>query len=91
LQPGDTAHDAVHQGHEADLHADYDEVQSKVGQHLHDIHHRCITETQGWGSEMSITPQGRSIQAMYRDYRDGKLLVNRRYQRKLVWTLDEKS
>jgi len=27
---------------------------------------------------------------MYRDYRDGKLLVNRRYQRKLVWTLDEK-
>lgn len=39
---------------------------------------------------MSITPQGRSIQAMYRDYRDGTLLVNRRYQRKLVWTLDEK-
>jgi len=27
---------------------------------------------------------------MYRDYCDGKLLVNRRYQRKLVWTLDEK-
>jgi len=39
---------------------------------------------------MSITPQGRSIQAMYRDYRDGKLIVNRRYQRKLVWSLDEK-
>lgn len=39
---------------------------------------------------MSITPQGRSVQAMYRDYRDGKLLVNRRYQRKLVWTIDEK-
>lgn len=27
---------------------------------------------------------------MYRDYRDGKLIVNRRYQRKLVWTRDEK-
>lgn len=39
---------------------------------------------------MSITPQGRSVQAMYRDYRDGKLIVNRRYQRKLVWTLEEK-
>lgn len=42
------------------------------------------------GHHVSITPQGRSVQAMYRDYRDGKLLVNRRYQRKLVWTLDEK-
>jgi len=39
---------------------------------------------------MSITPQGRSVQAMYRDYRDGRLIVNRRYQRKLVWTLEEK-
>ena len=42
------------------------------------------------GGITSITPLGRSVQAMYRDYRDGKLLVNRRYQRKLVWTLDEK-
>ncbi len=39
---------------------------------------------------MSVTPQGKSVQAMYRDYRDGKLIVNRRYQRKLVWALDEK-
>lgn len=39
---------------------------------------------------MGITPQGRSIQAMYRDYRDGKFIVNRRYQRKLVWSLEEK-
>jgi uncharacterized protein with ParB-like and HNH nuclease domain len=39
---------------------------------------------------MSITPQGRSIQSMYGDYRDGKLIVNRRYQRKLVWSLEEK-
>jgi hypothetical protein len=27
---------------------------------------------------------------MYRDYRSAKLLVNRQYQRKLVWTIDEK-
>ena len=39
---------------------------------------------------MSVVPQGRPVQAMYREYREGKLLVNRRYQRKLVWTLDEK-
>jgi hypothetical protein len=39
---------------------------------------------------MSITPQGRSIQSMYGDFRDGKLIVNRRYQRKLVWSLEEK-
>lgn len=39
---------------------------------------------------MSITPRGMSIQEAYRLYRDGKLLVNRRYQRKLVWTEPEK-
>jgi hypothetical protein len=39
---------------------------------------------------MSVVPQGKAIQAMYRDYRDGNLLVNRQYQRKLVWTIDEK-
>jgi uncharacterized protein with ParB-like and HNH nuclease domain len=39
---------------------------------------------------MSVAPQGKAVQAMYREYREGKLLVNRKYQRKLVWTLDEK-
>lgn len=39
---------------------------------------------------MSVVPQGKAIQAMYRDYRDGNLLVNRRYQRKLVWDIEEK-
>lgn len=39
---------------------------------------------------MSITPRGMSIQEAYRNYSDGKFLVNRRYQRKLVWTVDEK-
>ena len=39
---------------------------------------------------MSITPRGLSIQEAYTWYRKGKLLVNRRYQRKLVWTVSEK-
>ena len=39
---------------------------------------------------MSITPRGMSVQEAYRLYREGKLLVNRRYQRKLVWTVLEK-
>jgi uncharacterized protein with ParB-like and HNH nuclease domain len=40
---------------------------------------------------MSITPRGMSIQEAYRNYSDGNFLVNRKYQRKLVWTVDEKS
>lgn len=39
---------------------------------------------------MSITPRGMSVQEAYRNYRDGKLMVNRKYQRKLVWSLSEK-
>lgn len=39
---------------------------------------------------MAVSPQGISIQAAYRWYRDGRLLVNRQYQRKLVWTVVEK-
>ncbi len=39
---------------------------------------------------MSIAPRGTSIQEAYTWYRDGRLLVNRRYQRKLVWTVEEK-
>ena len=39
---------------------------------------------------MSVTPRGMSIQEAYREYRNGNFRVNRRYQRKLVWTLDEK-
>ena len=31
-----------------------------------------------------------SIQLLYNWYRNGKFLVNRKYQRKLVWTLEEK-
>ena len=31
-----------------------------------------------------------SVQSLYRDFREGRLLVNRRYQRKLVWSTEEK-
>lgn len=40
---------------------------------------------------MSITPKGIGIPELYRLYRTGKLIVNRRYQRKLVWTKVEKA
>lgn len=39
---------------------------------------------------MTVSPQGMSVQALYRLYRDQSLLVNRQYQRKLVWTVAEK-
>ncbi|MGL5082680.1 MAG: DUF262 domain-containing protein [Microcoleaceae cyanobacterium] len=39
---------------------------------------------------MTITPRGMPISEAYRLYRSEKLLVNRRYQRKLVWTQTEK-
>lgn len=37
-----------------------------------------------------LSPQPTPVQKVYNWYRDGALLVNRRYQRKLVWTLAEK-
>ncbi|TDF62225.1 DUF262 domain-containing protein [Cupriavidus sp. L7L] len=39
-------------------------------------------------SELASQPV--SIQSVYAMYREDKLFVNRRYQRKLVWTLEEK-
>ncbi|MEU8384965.1 DUF262 domain-containing protein [Streptosporangium sp. NPDC048865] len=39
---------------------------------------------------VSITPRGMSVQEAYRLFRDDSLLVNRRYQRKLVWAVSEK-
>ncbi|MFE0043848.1 GmrSD restriction endonuclease domain-containing protein [Streptomyces albireticuli] len=39
---------------------------------------------------VSITPRGMSVQEAYRLFRDDALLVNRRYQRKLVWSVSEK-
>lgn len=37
-----------------------------------------------------LVPQPTSVQSLYSLYADNKLYVNRRYQRKLVWTLEEK-
>jgi hypothetical protein len=37
-----------------------------------------------------LTVRGESIEQVYRTYRDRRYLVNRRYQRKLVWTVEEK-
>lgn len=39
---------------------------------------------------MKVVPHGRSIQSMYGEYRKGLYIVNRKYQRKLVWSLDDK-
>jgi hypothetical protein len=39
---------------------------------------------------MSITPRGMSVQEAYKQYRAGSFKINRRYQRKLVWMIDEK-
>lgn len=41
-------------------------------------------------STQDLTVKGESIERLYTQYRDRRYLVNRRYQRKLVWTLDEK-
>lgn len=41
-------------------------------------------------SDTSTRVQQESVQSMYNDYLNGSLLVNRRYQRKLVWTLEDK-
>jgi hypothetical protein len=38
----------------------------------------------------SIIPRGMAVQEAYRLYRDNQFLVNRKYQRKLVWTDEEK-
>jgi hypothetical protein len=41
-------------------------------------------------SHQDLTVKGESVERIYGNYRDMRYLVNRRYQRKLVWTLDEK-
>lgn len=39
---------------------------------------------------MAIVARGMLITEAYRDYKNGKFMVNRKYQRKLVWTIEEK-
>lgn len=40
--------------------------------------------------EQDLTVKGDTIETVYRNYRAQKYWVNRRYQRKLIWTLEEK-
>ncbi len=40
--------------------------------------------------KQELTVKGESIESIYRQYRQSKFWVNRRYQRKLIWTLEEK-
>ena len=37
-----------------------------------------------------LTVKGESVERIYGNYQDRRYIVNRRYQRKLVWTLEEK-
>ena len=39
---------------------------------------------------MATTPRGMNVTEAYRSFREGFFIVNRTYQRKLVWTLEEK-
>jgi hypothetical protein len=41
-------------------------------------------------AKIELSSSNYSIQTIYRMFRDGDFYVDRRYQRKLVWTLDEK-
>lgn len=40
---------------------------------------------------MSVIPSGVSVQEIYRRYRENQIIVNRKYQRKLVWSEKEKA
>jgi hypothetical protein len=40
-------------------------------------------------TELSV--QGESLQRLYSQYKQGRFLINRRYQRKLVWAVEEKA
>jgi hypothetical protein len=41
-------------------------------------------------SSGSLTIQGTHVQTLYTDYINNKFIVNRKYQRKLVWSIEEK-
>ena len=43
------------------------------------------------GIKMSVIPSGVSVQEIYRRYRENQIIVNRKYQRKLVWSEEEKA
>jgi uncharacterized protein with ParB-like and HNH nuclease domain len=41
-------------------------------------------------ARQDLTVKGESVERVYGNYQAWRYIVNRRYQRKLVWTLDEK-
>ena len=41
-------------------------------------------------SRQDLTVKGESVERIFGNYQAWRYIVNRRYQRKLVWTLDEK-
>lgn len=41
-------------------------------------------------SHSDLVVRAESVQSLYGDFRSGRLIVNRRYQRKLVWSVEEK-
>lgn len=46
--------------------------------------------TRETSAEQELTVRGESVETTYRNFRQAKYWVNRRYQRKLIWTMEEK-
>lgn len=42
------------------------------------------------GAQQELTVRGEQVERVFINYRDDKYVVNRRYQRKLIWTIEEK-
>ncbi len=49
-----------------------------------------MNEAKAARAGQDLTVKGDAVQRIYGNYQDARYIVNRRYQRKLVWTLDEK-
>lgn len=49
-----------------------------------------MTEPEQQRARQDLTVKGEAIQRIYGNYQAWRYMVNRRYQRKLVWTLEEK-
>jgi len=49
-----------------------------------------VSESTGIGQASELTVQGQTLQQLYTDFVSGVFLANRRYQRKLVWAVEEK-
>ncbi|MEH0072717.1 DUF262 domain-containing protein [Pannonibacter sp. Pt2-lr] len=42
------------------------------------------------GAQQELVVRGEQVERVFINYRDGRYVVNRRYQRKLIWTIEEK-